>query len=117
MGITTDATGILRTALPDPRMASGTINALANAIRPPLGKPAMPKPSQSESMKLDAPDQASYPYDLREPNHAQMSSAVKGDDRYQPRASLVVIALRTALLLLFLALFGLVFFFGLTGRE
>lgn len=51
------------------------------------------------------------------PNHVQMSTAVKGDDRYQPRTSFMVIALRAALLVLFLTLFGVVFFFGLTGRE
>lgn len=49
------------------------------------------------------------------PNHAQMTSAVKGDDRYRPKV-VSTFVLRALLLLLFLALWIFVFFVGLTGR-
>jgi hypothetical protein len=49
------------------------------------------------------------------PNHAQMTTAVKGDDRYRPRV-VPAFVLRALLLLIFLALWFVVWLFGLLGR-
>lgn len=50
------------------------------------------------------------------PNHAQLSTAVKGDDRYRPGLSLLAIVLKVLLVIGFVALWFFVFFVGLTGR-
>ena len=58
--------------------------------------------------------------DYYSPNETQMRTAVKGEDRYrfyERRNRALIVLIRILLALLFLGLFGFVFFFGLTEKE